>query len=158
MAKRPSSSAARLPSGDPVLAANLKAARKRAGLTLEKLAGRCAVTKGLLSQVEKAQTMPSVPVLKKLGEVLECGVDMLLDGNHVHGVAHQRALPGMSVDERVAALPEALREFVMLSLARAERAKELVPSQFLTPPTSDNWPQFVAYLESISPIETKMPK
>lgn len=149
------SSGARLPTGDPVLGANLKNARRRAKLTLKELAGRCGVSKGLLSQFEKATTMPSVSVLARIAKELDCGVDALLYGPGL--LLRQPALPGMALDDRIAALPEVLREFVLLALIRAERAKKHIPAQFLNPPTNENWPQFAAYLEAISRVSREPP-
>lgn len=149
MAKPGKSSAARPPAGDLTLGANIRAARKRAELTQEALADMVGVTKGAISQYEKALNVPGLDVLRKLGEALGCGVDALLYGGSAQRF-HQPALPGMSFDERVAALPEAMREFVLLSLMRAERAVRHIPSQFINTPTSDNWPQFAAYLEAIT--------
>lgn len=148
MAKPKKSSAARQSTGDPNLGKNIRDARKRAELNQEELAGACGVTKGLVSQIEKGDTMPSVPVLAKMGEILKCGVDALLHG---HGAQlRQQVFPGMAIDDRVAKLPEAMREFVLLSLERAEKAVGHVPAQFLTPPTGENWAQFAAYLEALS--------
>lgn len=150
MTKPRISSPARLPTGDPNFGRNLRAARKRLEMNQEDLAKKCGVTKGLISQFEKGDTMPSVPVLMKLGEQLKCGVDALLFGNHAF---RQATLPGMGLDDRVAKLPDAMREFVLLSLARAENAVGHVPAQFLSAPTSESWPQFAAYLAAISMVE-----
>lgn len=148
MAKLEKSSPARLPTGNAALGINIRAARKRAELNQEKLADALGVTKGLISQFEKGDTMPSVPVLMKIGDTLKCGVDALLYG---HGAQlRQPTFPGMAIDDRVAKLPEAMREFVLIALKRAEDAVGHVPAQFLNAPTGDSWAQFAAYLEALS--------
>lgn len=144
----------RLLTGDPGFGRNLKTARGNAKLTMEALAERVGVTKGLVSQFEAGQTMPSVSVLMKLADALGVSIDALLLGNG-HKRASQPVLPGMGLDDRIAALPEGLREFVLLSLQRAEHAMRHVPAQFITPPTSANWSEFAAYLETLSALEVK---
>lgn len=148
MAKQKQSSPARLPTGEPGFGRNLRAARKKAELNQEALAKSCGVTKGLISQFEKGDTMPSVAVLMKIGATLKCGVDALLYGPGEQ--LRQTVFPGMAIDDRVNKLPEAMREFVIISLQKAESAVAHVPAQFLRPPTSESWPQFAAYLEALS--------
>lgn len=54
------------------------------------------------------------------------------------------------LDERVAALPEALREYVVQAVQLAERVKDLIPRQFIRPPTSDDYQTFHEYLTRLS--------
>lgn len=137
------------------MGARIRARRVMMELSQEELGKRAGIGKGMVSAIERGTDMPSVRVLGALGRALESGVDVLLYGSGRGSPRHQAALPGMSLDERVAALPDAMREFVLLSIARAERAKGHVPAQFLKPPTSDNWPQFAAYLEAITLVRQK---
>lgn len=155
MAKQNKSSAARLSTGDPVLGKNIEAVRKVHKLTQEQLADACGVSKGLISQFEKGITMPSVPVLAKISLKLGTKVDTMLYGSAGTARAMQALLPGMGLEERVAALPEVMREFVLLTLAKAETAARHVPSQFLRAPTKESWPEFAAYLEAISIVGPK---
>lgn len=67
-----------------------------------------------------------------------------------HGV--YESSPPYPVDARIAALPEALRAYVMLSLQLAEAAQPLIPTPFLTPPTSESYHQFHEYLMSLGPL------
>jgi transcriptional regulator with XRE-family HTH domain len=154
MAKPRKSSGARPPTGDPVLGRNIREARKRAELNQEALASRCGVTKGLISQFEKGDTMPSVPVIMKIGEALGCGVDALLfgQGNRFHSNGPH------TIDVRVKHLPDAMREFVLLWLARAEKAVALVPAQFLKIPTDATLPEFAAYLEALAATDKSSAK
>lgn len=142
-----SSAAKKSATGDPVIGGYIKAARLRAKITQEALAKELGVSKGLIAQWELGQTMLTVPYLVKLGSSLKCGTDALLNGARIGA---QPTLPGMSIDDRIQALPEAMREFVILALQRAETAAKLVPSKFINAPTNENWPQFAAYLEAMS--------
>lgn len=134
----------------------MAARRKHLQLTQAALAQKAGhgLTKANISQYEQGSTMPPVPVLRAIGEALECGVDALLYGSTAARF-QQHLLPGMALDDRINALPEGLREFVILSLKRAEHAMQHIPAQFIRPPTSDNWPQFAAYLEAISMLAPK---
>jgi len=62
----------------------------------------------------------------------------------------QPALPGLGLDERIASLPEALREYVIQQLRLAEEARGKIPEKFLIPPTSENLEQFHEYLRSLT--------
>ncbi|WP_279399702.1 XRE family transcriptional regulator [Streptomyces sp. APSN-46.1] len=65
------------------LARNLKHWRTRRGLTLDRLAARAGLSRGMVIQVEQARTNPSLETMVKLADAL--GVDMtaLLDTNQV---------------------------------------------------------------------------
>lgn len=138
--------------GDPALGTNLRAIRERKKLSQERLAADVGVTKGLLSQFENGITMPSLPVLVRVANRLDVTTDAIIHGPGRAPLSTQPVLPGHSLDDRIAALPEGLREFVLLSLKRAEKAARHIPEQFLVPPTSDNWQKFADYLEAISTI------
>lgn len=55
-----------------------------------------------------------------------------------------------TLDQRVAALPEALREYVIQSLALAEQVRGLIPEKFLIPPTGKTYQEFHDYLTKLS--------
>ncbi len=133
------------------MGARIKARRVALEMNQAELGKRVGIGKGMISAIETGRFMPSVTVLAELGKVLGCGADVLLYGAG-EAATLQSVLPGMSLDDRINALPEGLREFVLLSLKRAEHAKARIPAQFLKPPTNENWPQFAAYLEAISLI------
>lgn len=156
MAKLAKSSEARPASGDPVFGANLRAARLRAKKTQDRLADACGVSKGLISQYEKGLTAPSLSALRRMSSELGIPVDALLFGNHQP--TRQPVFEGMALDDRIRALPEALRESVLISLQRAEAAVRHLPANFITPPTSDNWAEFNAYLEALWVREEKKGK
>lgn len=137
------------------MGARVKARRKALKMSQTDLAKKAEVGKAMVSAVEVGRFMPSVKVLAALGRALESGVDVLLYGQvRPRG---QAPLPGMGIEERISRLPEAMREFVLLALARAENAAAHVPAQFLNAPTSETWPEFAAYLEALSRLEVPKP-
>ncbi|MFD3551200.1 helix-turn-helix domain-containing protein [Streptomyces goshikiensis] len=83
------------------LARNLKHWRTRRGLTLDGLAARAGLSRGMVIQVEQARTNPSLETMVKLADAL--GVDMtaLLDLNqepHVRITPPGRAVRVWSTD------------------------------------------------------------
>lgn len=151
-AKSPKSSGARPPSGDPGFGRNLELARKGKGWSQEKLAEKVGVKKASISQYENGTTSPSIPTLLKLAGALERSVDGLLFGSGVATrlVAAQPFLAGHALDDRIAALPEVLREYVIQQLQLAETVKDKVPAAFMSAPTSENLERFHAYLAQLS--------
>lgn len=136
-----------------MLGLNIRTARKHAKLTQEQLAAECGASKGMISQIEKGLTLPSVSLLTRIATKLGKQEEQLLRGNAHHIGERQPTLPGLSLDERIAALPEAMREFVLIALKKAEAAARRVPEQFLRPPTNENWQAFADYLTSISIVD-----
>lgn len=130
------------------MGARVRIAREARKMTQEQLGAAVGIGKGMISAIERGRFMPSVVVLRGLGRTLHTGVDALLEPMPAR--TPQGQLPGMSVAERIDALPEAMREFVLVALARAEGAVKHVPSQFLRPTTSEDWPAFAAYLEALT--------
>lgn len=114
-------------------------------------------TRAHISQYETGRTMPPALVLKAIAAKLLCTVDALLAGD-AGAELSQPTFPGMSLDDRINALPEGLREFVLKALQAAERAAKVIPSNFLKPPTSDNWPEYAAYLDSITLVNADKDK
>lgn len=53
----------------------LKSIRKEKNLTLQDIADRAGVTKGLISQIENSRTIPSLLVLIQIVKALEVGLD-----------------------------------------------------------------------------------
>lgn len=127
-------------------------ARKGKGWNQDELAAKVSVKKASISQYENGTTSPSIPTLIQLAGALEKSVDGLLFGNGrasaVGGA--QGLLPGHALDDRIAVLPEALREYVVQQLRLAEAAKDKVPDEFLIPPTSENLERFHAYLAQLT--------
>lgn len=61
------------------LARNLKRLRTARGFTLDALAARAGVSRGMLIQIEQARTNPSVGTVVKVGDALGVSVTTLLD-------------------------------------------------------------------------------
>lgn len=53
-------------------------------------------------------------------------------------------------EERLNALPEALRRYVLMELEVCERVQHLAPQEFTRPPTLQNRRQFQEYLQNLS--------
>ena len=63
---------------------NIKSKRTEKNITLEELANRAGVTKGLISQIENNRTVPSLPVLFNLIHGLQEDVKTFFDDMHEH--------------------------------------------------------------------------
>ncbi|MGH3309383.1 MAG: helix-turn-helix domain-containing protein [Streptomyces sp.] len=61
------------------LARNLKRRRQELGYTLDALAARAGVSRGMLIQIEQARTNPSVGTVVKVGDALGMSITTLLD-------------------------------------------------------------------------------
>ncbi|NGO68365.1 cupin domain-containing protein [Streptomyces boncukensis] len=61
------------------LARNLKRWRTERGFTLDALAARAGVSRGMLIQIEQARTNPSVGTVVKIGDALGISITTLLD-------------------------------------------------------------------------------
>ncbi|MER5872644.1 XRE family transcriptional regulator [Streptomyces sp. NPDC002044] len=77
------------------LAANLKRWRGERGFTLDVLAARAGVSRGMIIQIEQARTNPSVGTTVRLADALGVSISALLDhdrGPQVRIVAPQQAV------------------------------------------------------------------
>jgi transcriptional regulator with XRE-family HTH domain len=72
------------------IAARVRALRADSGLSLEGLAGRCAVSRSMLSLVERGETSPTAVVLEKIATSLGCTLASLFDdaGAPKNAVSH----------------------------------------------------------------------
>ncbi|MCX3064045.1 helix-turn-helix domain-containing protein [Streptomyces beihaiensis] len=61
------------------LARNVKHWRAERGFTLDALAGRAGVSRGMLIQIEQARTNPSIGTVVKIGDALGVSITTLLD-------------------------------------------------------------------------------
>ncbi|MEU9085054.1 XRE family transcriptional regulator [Streptomyces sp. NPDC048357] len=77
------------------LARNLKRWRAERGFTLEALAARAGVSRGMIIQIEQARTNPSVGTTVKLADALGVSITTLLDHDHTPQV--RVVLPGQGV-------------------------------------------------------------
>src|SRR5258706_15581006 len=62
----------------------IKAKRTKKKITLEELAKRAGVTKGLISQIENNRTVPSLPVLFNLIHSLDEDIKTFFEDMHEH--------------------------------------------------------------------------
>ena len=67
-----------------IIGDKLKARRTKKNITLEELANRAGVSKGLISQVENNRTVPSLPVLFNLIHSLDEDVKTFFEDLHDH--------------------------------------------------------------------------
>ncbi|MGH3094456.1 MAG: helix-turn-helix domain-containing protein [Streptosporangiales bacterium] len=65
--------------GDHVVEMRIRAIRTERGITLTELADRTALSAGLLSQVERRRTNPSLETLRRIARVLEVPIFDLFD-------------------------------------------------------------------------------
>ncbi len=63
----------------------LKSIRKEKNLTLQEVADRAGVTKGLISQIENSRTIPSLLVLIQIVKALETGLDEFFNDLNFYG-------------------------------------------------------------------------
>lgn len=71
-----------MPGQDEVTAAiarNLRGLRTRRGLTLDALAARCGVSRGMLIQIEQARTNPSIATVVRIADALGVSVARLVE-------------------------------------------------------------------------------
>lgn len=83
------------------LARNLKRWRSERGFTLDALAARAGVSRGMIIQIEQARTNPSVGTTVKLADALGVSITTLLDyeqGAHVRLVPQEQAVRMWSTD------------------------------------------------------------
>ena len=58
---------------------NLRRLRKAKGLTMKELGEMVEVSESMIGMIETGKRKPSFELLLKLGEVLDCSVDDLMD-------------------------------------------------------------------------------
>ncbi|QEU95921.1 helix-turn-helix domain-containing protein [Streptomyces kanamyceticus] len=83
------------------LARNLKRWRTERAFTLDALAARAGVSRGMIIQIEQARTNPSVGITVKLADALGVSITTLLDyeqGSHVRLVPPEQAVRMWSTD------------------------------------------------------------
>lgn len=77
------------------LARNIKRLRTERGYTLDSLAARAGISRGMLIQLEQARTNPSVGTVVKVGDALGVSVTTLLD--YEQGPTVRLVPPGQAV-------------------------------------------------------------
>jgi transcriptional regulator with XRE-family HTH domain len=69
----------------PVVGANLRRLRMRRGLSLEKLAQKCGVSRAMLGQIELGQSAPTINVLWKIARALDVTFATLIQAREAGG-------------------------------------------------------------------------
>lgn len=69
------------------IGAKLRSSRLSQGITIEQLAGAAGLTKGFVSRIERDETMPSVPTLVQLCQVLSLPIGHLFEAPDVQRIA-----------------------------------------------------------------------
>lgn len=121
------------------LGAKIRAARKAAKMTQQKVADGLDLTKGAISQWETNDTTPTLNQFRAFCALTSSSADEILLDRQLRGL-----------EKRIGALPDALREYVMQALQLAEQAKPRIPTRFLTPPTKQTYQAFHQYLVELS--------
>jgi transcriptional regulator with XRE-family HTH domain len=122
------------------LGERMKAARLQRGLKQADIAAMLGCTRGAVSQFETGLNKPNIETLVTFANETGISLDWLLLGKNNGG----------QYDQRIAALPEALRMYVIEALILAERVRLSIPAELLLPPTSANYAQFSEYLTKLS--------
>lgn len=121
------------------LGTKMHAARKAAKKTQEQIAEALDITKGAISQWENNGTTPTLGQFRAFCVITGASADELLLGKKLAGL-----------EKRIAALPDALREYVMQSIDLAEETRPHIPDRFLTPPTKQTYQAFHEYLTELA--------
>jgi XRE family transcriptional regulator, regulator of sulfur utilization len=82
------------------LAASLKAARKSKGLSLDAVAKLSGVSRSMVSQIERAESSPTVATLWNLTQALQVDFAGLLEGKTAPGIEVIRAAAAPTIDGR----------------------------------------------------------
>lgn len=112
------------------LATRIKKSRLGLGLTLEQLADKAGLAKGMLSKVENFRVTPSLPTLAKLAEALGLPLSSLFEG-----LEHSPAISVTRRDERVAVDRDREHSNIdYYSLAHHRPNRRMDPFELTVPP------------------------
>lgn len=117
----------------------MRAARTAANLSQTELAARIGVSRAAVSQFEAGKATPRLDTLIAFAAETGASLDFVVMGKQP-----------TDIQSRVESLPEALREYVLHSLALAERVRAKLPERFIVSPTSATYQAFHAYLTELS--------
>lgn len=123
----------------------LRSVRQQRALTQADVAAMLGCTRGAVSQFETGLNKPNLETLIEFAGKTGVSLDWLLLGK----------TPAGAYDERIQALPEALRQYVIQALLLAERVQLAIPANLLQPPTSANYAEFSEYLSRLSASSSK---
>lgn len=118
-----------------IVATNLKLLRRRRGLSLERLATVCGVSRAMLSQIELARSVPTIKVVWKIAKALDVPFSALIAATSAAGLClirkdAARTIPTASASTRVRALfpPKSPRRFEFYEWTLSAGASEPVHS------------------------------
>lgn len=83
------------------IAGRVREFRRQRGWTVGELAGRCGLSKGMLSKIENAQASPSLATLARLSEALATPVTAFFRGlDEEHDVLYIKAGTGLEINNK----------------------------------------------------------
>jgi len=98
-----------------------------------------------VSQWESDKHTPQFSAIVKFCEETGVSLDWLVLGRE----------PNVKYDKRINDLPEALRDYVIATLIKAETVQTLIPSKFIKSPAAHELAQFTEYLDEAAKQSTK---
>ncbi len=115
----------------------MKQARRDAGLTQQQVAESLNVNHSNVSQWESDKHTPQFSAVVAFCQKTGVSLDWLVLGRE----------PNTGYDKRINDLPEALRDYVVATLLKAETVQTLIPSKFIKSPAAHELAQFTEYLD-----------
>jgi transcriptional regulator with XRE-family HTH domain len=128
--------------------ARMRSARREAGLTQQQVAERLGVNHSNVSQWESDKHTPQFSAVVKFCEETGVSLDWLVLGR----------APNNQYDKRIHQLPEALRDYVIATLIRAETLQHVIPTKFMKSPAAHELQSFNEYLdEAVKKLQNSSP-
>ena len=118
----------------------MKDARRKKGLTQQQVAEALDVNHSNVSQWESDKHTPQFSAIVAFCQKTGVSLDWLVLGRE----------PNAGYDKRINDLPEALRDYVIATLLKAETVQTMIPSQFMKSPAAHELQDFGAYLDEVA--------
>jgi len=100
----------------------IKSIRKEKNLTLQDIADRAGVTKGLISQIENSRTIPSLLVLIQIIKALEVDLDLFFNDLSAHSAASSILVQRKSDYERFEKEPSSGYEYFRIFTKKVKQS------------------------------------
>ena len=100
----------------------IKSIRKEKNLTLQDIADRAGVTKGLISQIENSRTIPSLVVLIQIVKALEVDLDLFFNDLSAHSAASSILVQRKSDYERFEKEPSSGYEYFRIFTKKVKQS------------------------------------
>jgi transcriptional regulator with XRE-family HTH domain len=123
----------------------MKQARRDAGLTQQQVAESLNVNHSNVSQWESDKHTPQFSAVVAFCQKTGVSLDWLVLDRE----------PNTGYDKRINDLPEALRDYVVATLLKAETVQTLIPSKFIKSPAAHELAQFTEYLDEAAKKSNK---